>query len=170
MASKKSRPLVAATIASLRALSTELDRLDDVAARRYGLNRTDMRALDIIGRLGPLAPTDLARLLGFTTGGTTTVVDRLEDAGFVHRRPDPSDRRRLLVEITDATRQRDDAVFGGLLRATREAVESYTDDQLRVIQSFLDRSRELTSIYAQTLANGPDAVHPDPPKSPRRTR
>ena len=44
----------------LRALSTEIDRLDQAAADRYGLNRTDMRALDIIGRAGPLAPTDLA--------------------------------------------------------------------------------------------------------------
>src|SRR5689334_19808309 len=35
--------------ASLRALSTEIDRLDQVAADRYGLNRTDMRALDIVG-------------------------------------------------------------------------------------------------------------------------
>jgi hypothetical protein len=36
-------------------------RLDQAAADRYGLNRTDMRALDILGRSGPLAPTDLAR-------------------------------------------------------------------------------------------------------------
>ena len=50
----------------LRALSTEIDRLDQAAADRYGLNRTDMRALDLTGREGPLAPTDLARLLGFT--------------------------------------------------------------------------------------------------------
>jgi DNA-binding MarR family transcriptional regulator len=47
------------------------------AADRYGLNRTDMRGLDLIGQAGPLAPTELVRLLGFTTGGITTVIDRL---------------------------------------------------------------------------------------------
>ena len=89
--------------ASLRALSTEIDRLDQVAADRYGLNRTDMRALDIVGQAGPLAPTALARQLGLTTGGVTTVLDRLERAGYIHRQPDPHDRRRQVVHATEAT-------------------------------------------------------------------
>lgn len=32
----------------LRALSTAQDRLDQYAAHRFGLNRTDLRALDLI--------------------------------------------------------------------------------------------------------------------------
>ena len=83
------RALPGQVAGGLRALSTEIDRLDQAAADRYGLNRTDMRALDILGRAGPLAPTALARLLGFTTGGITTVLDRLERAGYIRRRPDP---------------------------------------------------------------------------------
>ena len=67
------RALPAQVTGGLRALSTEMDRLDQAAADLYGLNRTDMRALEIVGRAGPLTPTDLARLLGFTTGGVTTV-------------------------------------------------------------------------------------------------
>src|SRR5215831_596072 len=86
------RALPARVAGSLRALSTEIDRLDQAAADRYGLNRTDMRALDIISAAAPLAPTDLARRLGFTTGGVTTVLDRLEHAGYVRRTPDPTDR------------------------------------------------------------------------------
>ena len=94
------RALPAQVTGSLRALSTEIDRLDQAAADRYGLNRTDMRALDIISWAGPLAPTDLARQLGFTTGGVTTVLDRLERAGYIRRprrrslrRPHPPDQR-----------------------------------------------------------------------------
>jgi len=68
---------------SLRALSTATDRLDQAVAYRYGLNRTDMSALDIVGRAGPLTPTDLARLIRFTTGGVTTVLDGLKRAGYV---------------------------------------------------------------------------------------
>src|SRR5262247_1705136 len=100
----------------LRALSTEIDRLDQAAADRYGLNRTDMRALDIVGRAGPLAPTALARRLGITTGGVTSVLDRLEQAGYIRRRPDPGDRRRQVVETTEATAARDKEVFGDLIR------------------------------------------------------
>ena len=150
--------------ASLRALSTEIDRLDQVAADRYGLNRTDMRALDIVGRAGPLAPTDLARQLGFTTGGVTTVLDRLERAGYIRRRPDTSDRRRLVVEATAATTARDQEVFGDLIHRTSNLLAAYTDDQLQVIHDFLDRTRQLTADYTDTLGgdHAPAARPSDP--------
>jgi DNA-binding MarR family transcriptional regulator len=137
----------------LRALSTEIDRLDQAAADRYGLNRTDMRALDILGRAGPIAPTALARLLGFTTGGVTTVLDRLEKVGYIRRRPDPGDRRRQLVEITQATVARDEEVFGDLIRGTGNLLAGYTDDELLVIRDFLDRVRQLTAAHADALAS-----------------
>jgi DNA-binding MarR family transcriptional regulator len=147
------RALPARVTGSLRALSTEIDRLDQAAADRYGLNRTDMRALDIIGRAGPLAPTDLARLLGFTTGGVTTVLDRLERAGYVRRRPGSGDRRRLLVEVTAATAARDAEVFGDLIGQTSDLLTTYTDQQLQVIDDFLTRTRQLTAAYADALTS-----------------
>jgi len=156
------RALPAQVTGSLRALSTEIDRLDQAAADRYGLNRTDMRALDIVGRAGPLAPTDLARLLGFTTGGVTTVLDRLERAGYVHRRPDTADRRRLVVEATAATAARDQEVFGDLIRRTGELLASYTNDQLAVIDDFLTRARQLTAAYASTLTGPPSTASRQP--------
>ena len=147
------RALPGQVAGGLRALSTQIDRLDQAAADRYGLNRTDMRALDILGRAGPLAPTALARLLGFTTGGVTTVLDRLEKAGYLRRRPEPGDRRRQLVETTEATAARDEEVFGDLIRGTRDLLAGYTDDQLLVIRDFLDRARQLTAAHADALGS-----------------
>jgi DNA-binding MarR family transcriptional regulator len=147
------RALLGQVVGSLRALSTEIDRLDQAAADRYGLNRTDMRALDILGRSGPLAPTALARLLGFTTGGVTTVLDRLEKAGYIRRRPDPGDRRRQLVETTEATAARDEEVFGDLIRGTRDLLADYTNDELLIIRDFLDRVRQLTTAHAGALGS-----------------
>jgi len=146
------RALPARVTGSLRALSTEIDRLDQAAADRYGLNRTDMRALDIISAAAPLAPTDLARRLGFTTGGVTTVLDRLEHAGYVRRTPDPTDRRRLVVQTTEATHARNQEAFGDLIRQTGELLATYTDDQLAVIDDFLTRARQLTAAYADALS------------------
>jgi DNA-binding MarR family transcriptional regulator len=132
------------------------------AADLYGLNRTDMRALDIVGRAGPLAPTALARLLGFTTGGVTTVLDRLERAGYVRRRPDPADRRRQVVETTDATAARDQEVFGDLIRATSDQLATYTDDQLQVIHDFLNRTRQLTAAHAAAISGHDRPAARDP--------
>ena len=144
--------------ASLRALSTEIDRLDQAAADRYGLNRTDMRALDIVGQAGPLAPTALARLLGFTTGGVTSVLDRLERAGYI---------RRQVVHATEATAARDQEVFGDLIHRTSNLLAAYTDDQLQVIGDFLDRTRQLTAAYADALTRHPAASAPAAPASGR---
>ena len=111
-----------------------------------------MRALDIIGREGPVAPTELARSMGFTTGGVTTVIDRLERAGYVRRCRDDPDRRRLTVEVTEATREQDWAVFGSLQQATSEFLRTYGDDELRVVDAFLDGMRNVVAEYAMALA------------------
>jgi DNA-binding MarR family transcriptional regulator len=153
--SSKSRPAGRASIADvqseLRGLSTEIDRLDDIAAERFGLNRTDLRALDLVRGAGSLAPTDLARGLGFTTGGVTTVIDRLERAGYVRRTPDPADRRRVVLEATPAVLDREAVVFGPLGRDMADMVAAFDDGELAVIRDFLRRSRETTAAHVDRL-------------------
>ena len=68
--------------------------------RLLGLNRTDTRCLDIIERLDGVSAGRLASEAGLSTGAVTTVLDRLERAGYARRVPDPGDRRRVLVELT----------------------------------------------------------------------
>jgi DNA-binding MarR family transcriptional regulator len=50
------------------------------------------------------------------------VLDRLERAGYVRRRPDPRDRRRLIIEGTALLTEREEQIFGELLRATRALI------------------------------------------------
>src|SRR5262245_48629050 len=135
------RPLVESVLAALRALAAEVDRVDRLAADRYGLNRTDLHGLEIVGRSGGRTPTELAQALGLTTGGITTVIDRLERAGYARRRPDPRDRRRVVVEPTELTAERDAEVFGQLIRSTEQIAATYTDAELAVIRDFLERNR-----------------------------
>ena len=73
-------------------------------------------------------------------------------AGYVRRRPDPADRRRQVVEITDATAARDQEVFGDLIRATNDLLATYTDDQLKVMYEFLNRTRQLTATHAAAIS------------------
>jgi DNA-binding MarR family transcriptional regulator len=145
------RPLVQAVQAELRALSTEVDRLDALAAEAYGLNRTDMRCLDVLGRTGAQTPTELAHALGFTTGGITTVIDRLERAGYTRRRADPTDRRRLIIEPTDLVAQRDAEIFGRLIQSSEALVDTYSDAELTTIRDFLGRSRATIAAHAETI-------------------
>ena len=70
--------------------------------RRHGLSNAAAQTLAIIeGAGGPLAPSVIASRLMITTGSMTSLLDTLERRGLVERQPHPSDRRQLLVHLTD---------------------------------------------------------------------
>lgn len=73
----------------------------DGALRPMRLSRSARQALAVLdGAGGPLSPTTIAERLIVTTASITSLLDTLEGRGLVERRPDPQDRRRLLVTIT----------------------------------------------------------------------
>ncbi|HEU0169678.1 MAG TPA: MarR family transcriptional regulator, partial [Chloroflexota bacterium] len=115
MSSYTTGELAEAVFQALRGLAAEIDGLDEVAATRFGVNRTDLRVLELLGSGRATSPTALAAALGFTTGGMTAVIDRLERAGYARRRPDPHDRRKVVVEGTEQLAEREGDIFGELL-------------------------------------------------------
>lgn len=69
----------------------------------HGVNLADYLVLGVIrGAPGQRsAPTAICDVLGRTTGGMSLTLDRLAAAGWLRREPDPTDRRRVVVELTD---------------------------------------------------------------------
>lgn len=53
----------------------------------------------------PMSLRDLAGRMCCEASNTTSVVDKLEDAGLVHRKPHPHDRRTKLVVLTPSGEQ-----------------------------------------------------------------
>jgi DNA-binding MarR family transcriptional regulator len=125
---------------------TRLSRLNSVAleehAAEYGSTSSESAVLGALLLGGPvLNPSSLTRLVVQSPGGLTKTLRRLEDAGHVRRRPDPADRRALLVVLTDKGRRAAE-------RANAE-LRSYYDDLL-VDLSARERS-ELTSLLRKVL-------------------
>ena len=75
---------------------------DEALSALLGLNATDLRCLEHVMAEPGVTPGRLADLSGLTTGAVTGVLDRLEKAGYVERRPDPSDRRSVAVHPVPA--------------------------------------------------------------------
>ncbi|MGA4538690.1 MarR family winged helix-turn-helix transcriptional regulator [Uniformispora flossi] len=73
----------------------------------HGLSVPDYLVLATIRRsaYGRTSPATIAEVLGRTTGGMTLTLDRLAAAGWVRRLPEPSDRRRVGIELTDEGRE-----------------------------------------------------------------
>ncbi|MCU7821036.1 MarR family winged helix-turn-helix transcriptional regulator [Kitasatospora sp. DSM 101779] len=71
--------------------------------RRIGLHPGQELVMMHLWELGPQRQADLVRLLDSDAATMTRTVQRLEQAGFVRRRPSPTDRRASLVEPTAAS-------------------------------------------------------------------
>ncbi|WP_159454908.1 MarR family winged helix-turn-helix transcriptional regulator [Microbispora rosea] len=111
----------------------------NAAARVIGVNSTDMACIQML-QYEPLTAGELARRTGLTTASVTTVIDRLEAAGFVARTRDPADRRRVVVAFQPEKAGPSIAgVFLPLLRSWRDLMTDYDERDLRIIAEFLGR-------------------------------
>lgn len=81
----------------------------DELVEPHGIGVADYLVLASMRR-GVTSPVDLCRVLGRTTGGMSLTLDRLVGTGWVTRRPDPGDRRRIIVELTPQGRETSEAV------------------------------------------------------------
>ena len=122
--------------------------------RKLGLNITDSECLSLLRIRGISTPTELAHHTGLTTGATTALLDRLEQAGYITRRPNPNDRRGVLIEIDPASAGPSQALVAGVQQAHRELIASYSEAELETILDFLTRFaqnvKEQTALIEQT--------------------
>lgn len=96
--------------------------------RRHGLSNAAAQTLAIIEGAGePLAPSVIADRLMITTGSMTSLLDTLEKRGLVRRQPHPSDRRRLLVELTPEGQALVDAFLPELVAVQTELVAGLSE-------------------------------------------
>jgi DNA-binding MarR family transcriptional regulator len=124
-----------------RALERVIGWLRD-AREPSGVSASSLSALSRLESNGPLRVTRLAYLEGLTQPGMTTLINRLEEAGFAVREPDPDDGRAVRVTITPSGVVRLAAYrnFRSALIARRIAQLSPEDqDALRAALPALDR-------------------------------
>ena len=106
----------------LHGLTKRLRRAQADGLAPLGLTPAQGRALRVIARNEdeePLRMTELADRLGIVPRSLTTVIDALEEAGLVRREIDPTNRRAILLHLTE----RGTAVRDDLREARRRAAE-----------------------------------------------
>jgi DNA-binding MarR family transcriptional regulator len=119
-------PVAAELAGELRILVGRLSR----ALRRYdhgGLTPSRHSALATLDRRGAMRLGDLAAIEAISPPTLTRIVQRLEDAGLVARRPDPADARAALIDLTRAGRDRLSAIRAERSRAMAAALTTLTD-------------------------------------------
>lgn len=132
----------------------ELMRLSTVVAQlmaqELGLSVGDLNALHhLVGR-GPLGPAELGKRLAISSASATVLADRLERAGYVRRRPDPSDRRRIVLEVTDAAAARSLAAVHPLITHLTAIDDEFDEPTRQTITAYLARAAEAMEAFTDT--------------------
>jgi DNA-binding MarR family transcriptional regulator len=102
----------------------ELERLHEAHLEPYGINARELAVLLLLADREPESQQQAAQRLGVDRTTMVGLLDAVEAKGLVVRRPDPTDRRRNVVELTDRGR----ATLGHATRASDEAEQELLAD------------------------------------------
>jgi DNA-binding MarR family transcriptional regulator len=149
--SSKKREIFEELVDEVRRSQNATDRFDQAVADSIGVNRTDMRCMDVIQREAPVTAGRLAEATGLTTGAITTVLDRLERAGLARRVRDEKDRRRVLVEATERALAGAAEYYGDHMELGERLYRRYTLEQLELLLGFVREGREFNERAAARL-------------------
>jgi DNA-binding MarR family transcriptional regulator len=143
--------LIARFSLAIRASQNVSEAFDEHVAARLGINRTDLRALDILDQRGPTSAGELAEAMHLSSGAITTLVDRLERAGFAERRRDDTDRRRVLVEVGSRMGNEIEGLYAPLFHGTATLLEAHSDEELLAMIEFMEQGRAMVERELQRL-------------------
>jgi DNA-binding MarR family transcriptional regulator len=129
-------------IPALNAHSEAVVLFHSSVAQSMGLDPTAYKALFLLNRLGPLSAGDLSRETGLATASVTDLIDRLVAKGYVSRGPHPTDRRRIVVTLIEASVTGARRDFGVPNPSLAELCKRYDVQELALIADFLTRNAQ----------------------------
>jgi DNA-binding MarR family transcriptional regulator len=150
------RDKIDSVIRSLRRVNLQGSFFGQTVAVRFGLSESDIEALEVLIDTGASTAGRLSELMGLTTGAVTRVIDRLEQAGYVRRIPDPTDRRRVIVELVPEKMHAVEAAMARVGEKGASELGHYSEAELAVINDFLTRMATITRDEANALRDTPE--------------
>jgi DNA-binding MarR family transcriptional regulator len=151
MSRDKKQALVDELVHLARAHEAANEAFDEVAREKLGINRTDLRCLNIVENQGPMNAGRLAELSGLTTAAVTAVLDRLERAGYARRVRDTEDRRQVQVEITPLLAKRATPIWGPLGEEAQAVLGRMSVAELESLIGFYRLGIELNEKHIERV-------------------
>nr|NLI51032.1 MarR family transcriptional regulator [Propionibacterium sp.] len=149
---------VAAITEDARLIGWLSERIGHGFAQAQRLHSTDFRALNAIYRAcrdgEPLTSKALAAELQLSPAAITYVVGRLVEAGHVRRDEDPTDRRRVILEVDDPGREVARSFFGPLGAAHTEALRSFDASELATAHRVLRAVIGVLDVFESEVRRG----------------
>lgn len=142
-------------IEGLRGLAAAQSELGRVFARSQRMHGTDAAAIvEIInaeGRGQPLTPARLAERIGLTTGATSILLNRLEEAGHVVRTREHTDRRVVTLRSTPGIHAAATEFYEPLSRLLAAILDDYSAADLERVDAVVSRIRSTMQTYVSEV-------------------
>ena len=142
-------------LAAVREYGIHLTLFRNAMSEWAGLNVTDMECLRLLFAKGVATPSELARHTGLTSGAATAMLDRLEKAGLIERKPNPNDRRGTLITPAESAAANAASWFASARHAQDELMSSYSESELEVIADVFERFTQLWNQEREKLRREP---------------
>jgi DNA-binding MarR family transcriptional regulator len=133
-------PDLAMVFSDLVRLETELWDVVDARLRRdHDLALSWFEPMQVIDRTSGCRVIDIAEALSITIGGTSKLVDRIENARWCQRLPNPTDGRSSTIVLTGAGRR--------LLGAAQRTFANEVDSRLGAALSMTELQRFAATVH-----------------------
>jgi DNA-binding MarR family transcriptional regulator len=127
-----------------------IDRTLSDTLKEFDLSQGEYKVLVNLKGTGNLtcSPGELSDRMMVSSGSMSNRLDRLEEAGLIVRKPDPKDRRGVLVELTDAGDQLIQAAVYVQGRKEKRMFEDLGEDEREILDGILRKLlHSLESLY-----------------------
>ncbi len=120
----------------------------------FGLRFIDysvLRVLELVGEPHRMSPTELSEIVVRSSGGMTQILDRLERAGLIARTPDPADRRKVLVALTDEGMRTADAANARYAAERERLLAGLSPDEVQRLDDAIHRLLEVMTADSAAI-------------------
>ena len=111
----------------------------DRNGRRLGLTRAQCRTLGYLARNEGINQAGLADLLEIRPMTLVRQIDRMQEAGWIERRPDPTDRRARRLYLTDKARPVLSRIWDVSSETQDQVLASLSPDEAEILIDLLRR-------------------------------
>jgi len=153
MTNSKKTDLKKRALVAVREYGVHLTLFRNAVSEWAGVNVTDMECLRLLFLKGIATPSELARHTGLTSGATTAMLDRLEKAGLIERRPNPDDRRGTLIAPAESSAQKAASWFESARKAQDELISSYSAEELEIVSDVFEKFTKLWDEEREKLSS-----------------
>jgi MarR family transcriptional regulator, organic hydroperoxide resistance regulator len=151
-------PALASAIADLMRAGRETSRLSTVfryaIADRLGLTVSDLECLDFLADAGSATAGQVAERTNLTTGAVTSMLRRLQQAGYVTAERDPADRRRVIVTLRPERIAELERPYERFAERAGQLIEGYRVEEVVMLVRHYERMQAMYLAELDSLRSG----------------